>query len=198
MICPGECWMYNLRNVYFVAFGWDVLYTVDPWTTWVWLVWGHLYVIFFFFNYICRTLCARCTEVDSLSLHRHKVRDIYYETVLVFSLLYNFAFKELYYYTVYLSCRVGNSNPLQYSCLETPVDRGAWWESHRVGQSWSALACMHALEKELPTQSSLLAWRIPGTEEPGGLPSVGLYRVGHNWSDLAAAVATSLVIGETA
>ena len=159
---------------------------------------GALIRNFFFFNYICRTLCARCTEVDSLSLHRHKVRDIYYETVLVFSLLYNFAFKELYYYTVYLSCRVGNSNPLQYSCLETPVDRGAWWESHRVGQSWSALACMHALEKELPTQSSLLAWRIPGTEEPGGLPSVGLYRVGHNWSDLAAAVATSLVIGETA
>ena len=161
---------------------------------------GHLYIdFFFFFNYICRTLCARCTEVDSLSLHRHKVSGIYYETnVLVFSLLFNFAFKELYYYTVYLSCRVGNSNPFQYSCLETPVDRGAWWESHRVGQSWSALACMHTLEKELPTHSILLAWRIPGTEEPGGLPSVGLYRVGHNWSDLAAAVATSLVIGETA
>ena len=160
---------------------------------------GALIDFFFFFNYICRTLCARCTEVDSLSLHRHKVSGIYYETnVLVFSLLFNFAFKELYYYTVYLSCRVGNSNPFQYSCLETPVDRGAWWESHRVGQSWSALACMHTLEKELPTHSILLAWRIPGTEEPGGLPSVGLYRVGHNWSDLAAAVATSLVIGETA
>ena len=117
---------------------------------------GHLYIdFFFFFNYICRTLCARCTEVDSLSLHRHKVSGIYYETnVLVFSLLFNFAFKELYYYTVYLSCRVGNSNPFQYSCLETPVDRGAWWESHRVGQSWSALACMHTLEKELPTHSS--------------------------------------------
>ena len=47
----------------------------------------------------------------------------------------------------------------------------------------------HALEKEMPTHSSVLAWRIPGTEEPGGLPSMGSHRVGHNWSDLAAAAA---------
>ena len=46
---------------------------------------------------------------------------------------------------------------------------------------------MYALEKEMATHSSILAWRIPGTEEPGGLPSVGLHRVGHNWSELAAA-----------
>ena len=45
---------------------------------------------------------------------------------------------------------------------------------------------MHALEKDLATHSSILAWRIPGTEEPGGLPSMGLHRVGHNCSDLAA------------
>ena len=45
----------------------------------------------------------------------------------------------------------------------------------------------HALEKEMATHSSILAWRIPGTGEPGGLPSVGSYRVGHDWSDLAAA-----------
>ena len=45
----------------------------------------------------------------------------------------------------------------------------------------------HALEKEMATHSSVLAWRIPGTGEPGGLPSMGLHRVGHNWSDLAAA-----------
>ena len=43
---------------------------------------------------------------------------------------------------------------------------------------------MHALEKEMPTYSGILAWRIPGTEEPGGLPSMGLHKVGHNWSDL--------------
>ena len=44
----------------------------------------------------------------------------------------------------------------------------------------------HALEKEVATHSSVLAWRIPGTGEPGGLPSMGLHRVGHDWSDLAA------------
>ena len=45
----------------------------------------------------------------------------------------------------------------------------------------------HALEKDMATHSSVLAWRIPGTGEPGGLPSMGLNRVGHDWSDLAAA-----------
>ena len=45
----------------------------------------------------------------------------------------------------------------------------------------------HALEKAMATHSSVLAWRIPGTGEPGGLPSIGSHRVGHNWSDLAAA-----------
>ena len=78
----------------------------------------------------------------------------------------------------------GNDNPFQYSCLENPVDRGAWWAaaigSHRVGHDRSDLACMHALEKEMETHSSILAWRIPGTEEPGGLPSMGLHRVGHD------------------
>ena len=47
----------------------------------------------------------------------------------------------------------------------------------------------HALEKEMATHSSALAWRIPGTGEPDGLPSMGSHRVGHDWSDLAAAVA---------
>ena len=47
----------------------------------------------------------------------------------------------------------------------------------------------HALEKEMATPSSVLAWRIPGMGEPGGLPSIGSHRVGHDWSDLAAAAA---------
>ena len=85
----------------------------------------------------------------------------------------------------------GNGNPLHCSCLETPVDRGAWWaaahRSHRVRHDWSDLACVHALEKEMVTHSSILAWRIPGMEEPGGLPSMGSHRVEHDWSDLAAA-----------
>ena len=61
--------------------------------------------------------------------------------------------------------------------------------SHRVGHNWSNLACMHALEKEMSTRSTILAWRILGMEEPGGLPSMGLNGVGHDWSDLAAAAA---------
>jgi len=82
--------------------------------------------------------------------------------------------------------REGNGNPLQYSCLENPVDGGAWWAAvHRVTQS--NFTCMCALEKEMATHYSILAWRIPGTEEPSGLPSMRLYRVGHDWSDLAAA-----------
>ena len=50
----------------------------------------------------------------------------------------------------------------------------------------------HALEKEMASHSSVLAWRIPGMEEPGGLPSMGSHRVGHDWSDLAAAAAAAL------
>ena len=49
----------------------------------------------------------------------------------------------------------------------------------------------HVLEKEMATHSSVLAWRIPGTGEPGGLPSMGSHRVGHDWSDLAAAAAAN-------
>ena len=86
--------------------------------------------------------------------------------------------------------------PLQYSCLENPTDGGAWWAAvHGVAKSRRWLSDFtftfhfHALEKEMATHSSVLAWRIPGTGEPGGLPSMGWHRVGHDWSDLAAAVA---------
>ena len=58
---------------------------------------------------------------------------------------------------------------------------------HRVRHDWSNLACMHALEIEMATHSSVLAWRISGTEEPGGLPSMASCRARHDWSDLAAA-----------
>ena len=77
----------------------------------------------------------------------------------------------------------GNDNSLQYSCLENPVDGGAWWAAVRgVAQSRTRLKQlrMHALEKEMATHSSILAWRIPGKEEPGGQPSVGLHRVRHD------------------
>ena len=90
----------------------------------------------------------------------------------------------------------GNGTPLQYSCLENPMDGGAWWAAvHGVAKSQTWLSDFtftfhfHALEKEMATHSSILAWRIPGTGEPGGLPSMGSHRVGHDWSDLAAAAA---------
>ena len=81
----------------------------------------------------------------------------------------------------------GNGNPLQRSCLENPRDGGAWWAALcGVVQSQTRLSdftfTFHfdALEEEMTTHSSVLAWRIPGTGEPGGLPSVGSHRVGHN------------------
>ena len=85
--------------------------------------------------------------------------------------------------------------PGDYSCLENPMDRGAWWATvHGVMKSWIWLSDFtftfpfHALEKEMASHSSVLAWRIPGTGEPGGLPSTGWHRVRHDWSDLAAIV----------
>ena len=90
----------------------------------------------------------------------------------------------------------GNGTPLQYSCLENPMDRGAWWAAvHGVAKSRTRLSDFtfifhfHALEKKMATPSSVLAWRIPGTRKPGGLPSMGSHRVKHDWSDLAAAAA---------
>ena len=81
------------------------------------------------------------------------------------------------------------------------MDGGAWWAAvHGVAKSWTQLSdCtftfyFHALEKEMATHSSVLAWRIPGTGEPGGLPSMGSHRVGHDGSDLAAARMTNLII----
>ena len=80
----------------------------------------------------------------------------------------------------------GNGTPLQYSCLENPRDGGALWaEVHGVSRSRTGLSDVtftfhfHALEEETATHSSILAWRIPGTAEPGGLPSMGSHRVRH-------------------
>ena len=80
----------------------------------------------------------------------------------------------------------GNGTPPQYSCLEKPMDGGAWWAAiHGVAKSRTRLRDFtftfhfRALEKEMATRSSVLAWRIPGVVEPGGLPSMGSHRVRH-------------------
>ena len=85
-----------------------------------------------------------------------------------------------------------------------PWARGAWWAVvHGVVKSRTRLSDFpitfhfHALEKEMATHCSVLAWRIPGTGEPGGLPSMGSHRVRHDWSDLAAAAAATLWIGRS-
>ena len=92
----------------------------------------------------------------------------------------------------------GNGTPLQYPCLENPMDGEARWAGvHGVTKSWTRLSDFtftfhfHALEEEMATHSSVLAWRIPGTGEPGRLPSVVSHRVGHDWSDLATAAAAA-------
>ena len=86
-----------------------------------------------------------------------------------------------------------HSNTLAW---KSSMDRGAWWAAvHGVAQSWTRLSdftfTFHfpALEKEMATHSSVLAWRIAGTGEPSGLPSMGSHRVGH---DIAAAAAEQL------
>ena len=81
----------------------------------------------------------------------------------------------------------GNGTLFQYSCLENPMNGGAWWAAdHGIATSRTRLSDFtftfhfRALEEEMATHSSVRAWRIPGTVEPGGLPSVGSHRVGHD------------------
>ena len=81
----------------------------------------------------------------------------------------------------------GNGTPLQYSCLENPMDGGAWkaavlgvTEARTRLSDFTFTFHFHALQKEMATHSSVLAWRIPGMGEPGGLPSMGSHRVGHD------------------
>ena len=88
---------------------------------------------------------------------------------------------------IMLTSQKFNGTPLQYSCLENTMGGGAWQAAiHGVTKTQTRLGDFtftfhfHALEKEMATHSSVLAWRIPGTGEPGGLPSMGSHRVRHH------------------
>ena len=101
---------------------------------------------------------------------------------------YRNRYRNVYiYWLLYIHTGEGSGTPLQYSCLENPMDGGAWKAAvHGVTQSRTQLGCFTfifhfpASEKEMATHSSVLAWRIPGTGGPGGLPSMGSHRVGHD------------------
>ena len=122
--------------------------------------------------------------------------------VLIFRFLVSkkFSFALVFQYDINHFLREGNGTPLQYSCLENPMGGGAWWAAvHGIAKSQTWLSDFtltfhfHALEKEMATHSSVLAWRIPGMGEPDGLLSMGSHRVGHNWSDLAATAANQFL-----
>ena len=94
---------------------------------------------------------------------------------------------EDFFFLLVLAAGEGSGTPLQYSCLENPMDGGAWWAAvHGFTKSRTRLNDFtftfhfHALKKEMATHSSVLAWRIPGTEEPNGLLSMGSHRVRHD------------------
>ena len=96
-------------------------------------------------------------------------------TIIMMSTSQQILFKQIFILSYCGNFREGNGNPLQYSCLENPMDGGAWWAPvHGVARSQTRLNDFtlnfhfHALEKEMATHSSVLAWRIPGTGEPGG------------------------------
>ena len=119
---------------------------------------------------------------------RKKKLRLWWKSSCIFNMLINL-------YASSYSFREGDGTPLQYPCLENPRDGEAWWAAvHGIAKSQTWLSDFtftfhfHALEKEMATHSSVLAWRIPGTGEPGGLPSMGSHRVGHDWSDLATAI----------
>ena len=80
---------------------------------------------------------------------------------------------------------------LQHHLLEFEIAQVEFSRSPTRLSDFTFTFHFHALKKEMATHSSVLAWRIPGTGEPGGLPSLGSHRVGHDWSDLAAAAAAA-------
>ena len=139
-----------------------------------------------------RTWLSTWAHINTCILFHYRL----YKMWIWFPVLYSKSLFLSVLYIVVCICREGNGTPLQYSCLENPMGGGAWWAAvHGVAKSRTRLSDFtftfhfHALKKEMATHSSVLAWRISGTGDPGGLQSMGSHRVGHDWSDLAAAAA---------
>jgi len=125
-----------------------------------------------------------CQFQSPSSSHHHPFPPSY-PCICSLCLCLYFCFPNKIIYTIFLG--EGNGTPLQYSCLANPMDGGAWWAAvHGMTRSRTRLSDFtfvfhfHALENEMATHSSVLAWRIPGAGEPGGLPSMGSHRVRHN------------------
>ena len=124
-----------------------------------------------------------CTSLTSFTLYLDFVLD-----ELSIHILCLFSNWDVFLYQfVDMFNRESNGTPLQCSCLENPMDGGTWWAAvHGVAKSRTRLSDFtftfhfHALQRGMATQSSVLAWRILGTGELGGLPSMGLHRVGHD------------------
>jgi len=123
--------------------------------------------------------------------HTYIYIHIYTHNICVYILLLDLRGLEVFILDTSLLSGEGNGTPLQYSCLENPMENpmegGAWWAAvHGIVKSQTRLSDFtftfhfHALEKEMATDSSVLAWRIPGTGKPGGLPSMGSHRVVHD------------------
>ena len=114
--------------------------------------------------------------------HIHTHTHTHTHTYIPFYILFHYDLSEDIEYS-----GEGNGTPLQYSCLENSIDGGAWKAVvHGVAEGRTRLSDFtftfhfYALEKEMAIHSNVLAWRIPGTGEPGGLPSMGSHRVGHD------------------
>jgi len=171
-------WNFNLYRFFYI----EIIYTYHK-----------LYHCNYFPVYSVVALCA----ITSLGKYQHHLSSelfSFYKTKTVHPHFPSpshgsyhpiFCLYEFHYSRYFLQRR--RWHPLQYSCLENPMDRPAWWAAvHGITKSWTQLSDFtftfhfHALEKEMATHSSVLAWRIPGTGEPGGLLSMGLHRVGHN------------------
>ena len=154
-----------------------------------------------FNNYICSLTCNNSNNTKSSWSQERWLQIMWRNSIqftVVFLLTSWFVFMENHILKHTNCCK---SDLIFYgkireptSYLENSMDRGVGWAAvHGIARGWTRMNNFtftfhfRALEKETATHSSVLAWRIPGTGETGGLPSMGSHSVGHDWSDLAAA-----------